>query len=824
MECLHHHPVRLCGQFGDLTGFGGVGSERFFAQHVLSGRQRGPGPPAVQAVRQRVVDRVQIRVGDQLVVVVVHPGDVVLGGEGPSARRIACRHRGHHDLAVFLSRVDQRQRCNLGSTQNADPQRGGSVSRHQPTLALRRINGRAISRCDVRFDCRVDVHGLATCLRLFIPVQRERRCPYVRYQSRTAFAHDARIVWSGNEWCRSASLLRTERADRLPAVGSTVIQAQERADSERLSAWAPLRNRIYRYLFIAQFVSNIGTWMQSVAAQWFLVEKHSSDVVVALVQTASLGPTLLLGLFAGALADLFDRRRFLMVLQSYAVLVTLALAVLTYLGRLGPTSLLMFTVAIGCAAALTGPAWQAIQPEVVPREQIPAAATLASVSANAARAIGPAVGGVAVALAGPAAVFAINAVSFAGIIVALRAWKRPRQSAPIEREHFGQAIISGLLYVRNAPIFRRILSRTALFPVSRVGSVGAVAGGCRPQVASGGQWLRCGVRRHRFWRRTRCRDRHTVTPEGVRRRAAGGVRRRVRGCAAGGDLAAVRCGDAFFGVVGDGLADDVDDVERGSAVVAAALGHGPRVVGVSPCLHGISGNRRVHVGCRRHAGGTPHRPALVGGGAGRCCAQRCRASVAAVHWEAERRGFQRVADTDARVRTMSQRWTGAGSGPLPSADREPRKLRRGDERGQAIAAANGRPQLAAVSQCGTTRHVPREVHRGVLVASSSVSAPSGGWISIRMALPRRSAIPSTTPESTATTSLCVCTDDVCSKYCALMCVSLLPPRPPKTPARPSQARQSRRTARSPCPRPPTHVAGMSPTASRTTAGSPAATS
>jgi MFS family permease len=258
-------------------------------------------------------------------------------------------------------------------------------------------------------------------------------------------------------------LLATGRAEGLSTIGSTVIQDQERADGGQPSVWAPLRNRIYRDLFIAQFVSNLGTWMQNVAAQWFLVEEHSSAVIVALVQTASLGPTLVLGLFAGALADLFDRRRFLIFMQSYAVLVTLALAVLTYLGRLGPTSLLMFTVAIGCASALTGPAWQAIQPEVVPREEIPAAAALASVSSNASRAIGPALGGVVVALAGPAAVFAINAVSFAGIIVALMAWKRPRQSVPIEREHLGQAIISGLLYVRNAPIFRRILSRTALF-------------------------------------------------------------------------------------------------------------------------------------------------------------------------------------------------------------------------------------------------------------------------------------------------------------------------------------------------------------------------
>jgi MFS family permease len=224
-----------------------------------------------------------------------------------------------------------------------------------------------------------------------------------------------------------------------------------------------LRNRVYRDLFIAQFVSNIGTWMQSVAAQWFLVEAHSSATIVSLVQTASLGPTLLLGLFAGVLADLFDRRRLLMFLQWYAVLVTLALAVLAYLGSLSPAALLWFTVAIGSASALTAPAWQAIQPEVVPREQIPAAATLASVSANASRAIGPAIGGVVVALAGPAAVFAINAISFAVIIFALAAWKRPKQSAPIEREHLGQAIITGLQYVVNGPIFRRILSRSALF-------------------------------------------------------------------------------------------------------------------------------------------------------------------------------------------------------------------------------------------------------------------------------------------------------------------------------------------------------------------------
>src|ERR1700735_2208135 len=123
----------------------------------------------------------------------------------------------------------------------------------------------------------------------------------------------------------------------------------------------------------------------------------------------------------------------------------------------------MFPLAIGCASALAAPAWQAIQPEVVPREQIPAVSTLGSVSGNAARAIGPAIGGVVLALAGPAAVFAINAISFAGIIVALLAWRRPKQLAPLEREHFGYAIISGLLFVLNGPLIRRILLRAALF-------------------------------------------------------------------------------------------------------------------------------------------------------------------------------------------------------------------------------------------------------------------------------------------------------------------------------------------------------------------------
>lgn len=233
--------------------------------------------------------------------------------------------------------------------------------------------------------------------------------------------------------------------------------------SEDTSAWAPLKIAIYRNLFIAQLISNIGTWMQTVGAQWFLVEHHSSATVVALVQTASLTPTLVLGLFGGVFADLFDRRRLLIVVQTYAVLAAAALAALAFVGVLTPTWLLVFTVAIGCCSALTAPAWQAIQPELVPREQIPAAASLGSVTVNVARAIGPALAGVVVLAAGPAAVFALNAVSFAAIIVALRSWKRPGCAPLDERESIALSILAALRWVRHGPVTRRILLRSALF-------------------------------------------------------------------------------------------------------------------------------------------------------------------------------------------------------------------------------------------------------------------------------------------------------------------------------------------------------------------------
>lgn len=233
-----------------------------------------------------------------------------------------------------------------------------------------------------------------------------------------------------------------------------------------VSPWAPLRRPTFRILWLAQAGSNVGTWMQTVAAQWILV--GHGPTLVSLVQTASMVPTLFLALPAGVLADTVDRRRLLYVTMTLTAGVVALLAVITASGAIRPGVLLAFTFVVGCGAALTGPAWQAVQPELVPREEIPEAAGLGSVAINAARAVGPALGGFLVAWVGPALVFAINAASFLGIAAAVFRWRRPRRNGH-DPERMWPAMRSGLRYVQSAPGVRRVMLRSALFAVPASG-------------------------------------------------------------------------------------------------------------------------------------------------------------------------------------------------------------------------------------------------------------------------------------------------------------------------------------------------------------------
>jgi MFS family permease len=160
------------------------------------------------------------------------------------------------------------------------------------------------------------------------------------------------------------------------------------------STWAPLRNRVFRTLWLAMLGSQIGTWMQTVGAQWMLVDQPDAATLVSLVQTATMLPILLLAVPTGVLADLIDRRRMLILVQLFQAIAAAALTLLTLAGQMTPALLLTLTFVLGCGSAVTVPTYSAVIPELVPRSQIPAASALNSISINLARALGPALAGV----------------------------------------------------------------------------------------------------------------------------------------------------------------------------------------------------------------------------------------------------------------------------------------------------------------------------------------------------------------------------------------------------------------------------------------------
>lgn len=260
------------------------------------------------------------------------------------------------------------------------------------------------------------------------------------------------------------------------------------------SAWAPLRlYPVFRALWIAQFASNVGTWMQTVGAQWLLVDR--SPLLVSLVQTASSLPIVLLALPAGAWADLVDRRRLLLGAQLAMFVAAAALAVATFLGVASPALILTLTFALGCGNAVASPAWQAIQPDLVDRGLLPQAAALNGLNMNLARAVGPAVGGLIVAAGGAGWVFALNAVSFVGIAAVVACWRAPERTEVGPRERLAEALVAGGRYVRHSLIVRRLLYRAVLFipAASAIWALLPVVAAGQLQLGSAGYGLMLGA-------------------------------------------------------------------------------------------------------------------------------------------------------------------------------------------------------------------------------------------------------------------------------------------------------------------------------------------
>lgn len=245
------------------------------------------------------------------------------------------------------------------------------------------------------------------------------------------------------------------------------------------SAWAPLRVAAFRALWIAQLASLVGTWMQTVGAQWLLVDQPNAATLVSLVQTAAMLPTLALALPAGALADIVDRRRLLVGVQLFQVAVGAGLVTLTALDRLPPALLLTATFLLGVGTTLTIPAYQTLVGELVGRRQVKAAAALNGVAMNLARAVGPALAGLLVAQVGVAAVFALNACTYVALAVVLLRLRPPEPERPPLPERFAGALVAGARYVRHSLVVRRMLLRTMLFVVP-----GAALWALLPLVAS----------------------------------------------------------------------------------------------------------------------------------------------------------------------------------------------------------------------------------------------------------------------------------------------------------------------------------------------------
>lgn len=230
------------------------------------------------------------------------------------------------------------------------------------------------------------------------------------------------------------------------------------------STWSPLRQPVFRALWIASAVSSIGTWMHDVGAAWLMTSLSPSPFLVALMQAASSLPFFLLALPAGALADVIDRRRMLLLTQGWMLIAAALLGVLTVAGITTPWILLILTFALSVGSAMNMPVWQAIVPELVPKEELSSAVTLSGIVINLSRSVGPALAGIVIAAAGgTGVVFLLNAASFVGVMLVLYSWPRTTQKSALPAERFVGAIQAGIRYARFAPALQTVFIRTGAY-------------------------------------------------------------------------------------------------------------------------------------------------------------------------------------------------------------------------------------------------------------------------------------------------------------------------------------------------------------------------
>ena len=240
---------------------------------------------------------------------------------------------------------------------------------------------------------------------------------------------------------------------------SKTIESKGSADKPA-GPLAPFKHPAFAVLWVATVASNVGTWMHDVGAGWLMTELAPSPMMVAAVQAATTLPIFLFALLAGAVADIVDRRKLLIIVNLGLGVAALAMTFLVHSGLMTAWLLLVFTFLFGTGAAFIAPAWQAIVPKLVPKKDLPSAIAMNSMGINISRAIGPALAGFLIVAAGLAAPFLVNALSFIGIIAAVIWWKpAPAPVDTLPKEKIGGAIQAGLQYAFNSPPLRAALLR-----------------------------------------------------------------------------------------------------------------------------------------------------------------------------------------------------------------------------------------------------------------------------------------------------------------------------------------------------------------------------
>jgi MFS family permease len=250
-----------------------------------------------------------------------------------------------------------------------------------------------------------------------------------------------------------------QRSREAPKYAKARVPVQVSETSAAFSTWRPLRAPMFRNILIAGFVSDIGAFMQGVGAAWLMVSKGAGPLLVALTQTASALPFFLLALPAGAVGDIFDRRRVILATEVWMFFMAAMLAVLTVFHLITPWLLLFLTFALSIGDAFESPPWRAVLPELVPQDELMPAIALNGIEFNLARAVGPALGGFLIAVSGVATAFTLNALSFLVVIWVTARWKRPPQSQSFLRENVTGAIRAAIRWTLNAPKVVTVLGR-----------------------------------------------------------------------------------------------------------------------------------------------------------------------------------------------------------------------------------------------------------------------------------------------------------------------------------------------------------------------------